>query len=81
MIEIMKTMYRHEFKNQKDMIGWINTSGSSHIESSEDIFIRPVKWGLFRWNKENNYPINNAISLHDKEVTHNEYVCRPVEFE
>jgi hypothetical protein len=71
---------RFEFKSKKEMLGWMNISGDSHLENPDDKFVKPIKWGLFRWNENSFYPIENAISIHDKEVLHNELVCRPVEF-
>ena len=71
---------RHEFKKNSDFIGWINTSGQSHIINQYDIFIKPIKWGLFVWNENSSYPIENAISVHLKEVNHNNLVCRPIIF-
>ena len=76
----MKTKKRHEFRSDKEMKGWLNISGSSHLENPNDVFVRPTKWGLFKWNKENFYPLQNATSLHDEEVSHVELVCRPVAF-
>jgi hypothetical protein len=76
----MQSKKRYEFKNQKEMCFWLNTSGASHLGNSEDVFVKPIKWGLFEWNTENRYPIENAISLHEKEVNDIHLVCRPVAF-
>jgi hypothetical protein len=76
----MQSKKRYEFKNQKEKDAWLNTSGASHLENSEDVFVKPIKWGLFEWNAENRYPIENAISLHEKEVNDIHLVCRPVAF-
>lgn len=71
---------RLEFKGKNEMIGWINLSGASHLETPDDKFAKHIKWGLFKWNDKSFYPVENAISIHNKYVEHNELVCRPVEF-
>lgn len=71
---------RFQFKNNADKKGWLNTTGASHIERADDIFIRPTNWGLFKWNAENKYPAESAISTHDTEVDDLMLVCRPIEF-
>ena len=71
---------RFEFKSKKEMIGWVNLSGSSHLKNPDDKFAKPLKWGLFEWNENSFYPIEKAVSIHNKDVKHSKLVCRPVEF-
>ena len=75
----MKTKKRFEITSRDINNGWINISGNSHIPHPDDLFAKPILWGLFKWNNDASfYKYENAVSIHKKEIQSDIYVCRPV---